>query len=179
MASLSFRDRFFSPPVARAVTSPSGILAFGAGAAAGVMAVGVAPVAIPVAAAGGLLAYGIRVALAIPRKGTGARIVVGMADAPAVQARKRDVSKSWDIDELVTFLDAIAPHRLSPAFFLAAHTGMRRGEVLGLKWGAIDFTHQRLSITANVQLLGTKIIVQAPKTRTSRRMIEVGRCQGF
>ena len=74
MPSLSFRDRFFSPQVARAVTSPSGILAFGAGAAAGVLAVGVAPVAVPVAIGGGLLAYGVRVALALPRKGTGTRI---------------------------------------------------------------------------------------------------------
>jgi hypothetical protein len=96
MASLSFRDRFFSPPVARAVTSPSGILAFGAGAAAGVLAVGVAPVAIPAAAAGGLLAYGIRVALAIPRKGTGTRIDPFAVGEPwrhavrdAVQARTR------------------------------------------------------------------------------------------
>ncbi len=96
MASLSFRDRFFSPPVARAVTSPSGILAFGAGAAAGVLAVGVAPVAIPAAAVGGLLAYGVRVALAIPRKGTGARIDPFAVGEPwrhavrdAVQARTR------------------------------------------------------------------------------------------
>lgn len=104
MASLSFRDRFFSPPVARAVTSPSGILAFGAGAAAGVLAVGVAPVAIPVAAAGGLLAYGIRVALAIPRKGTGAKIDPFAVGEPwrhavrdAVQARNRfdDAVKSF------------------------------------------------------------------------------------
>ncbi|MEQ1787849.1 MAG: hypothetical protein ABL966_12410, partial [Acidimicrobiales bacterium] len=32
MAGLSLRDRFFTPPVARAVTSPLGILALGAGA---------------------------------------------------------------------------------------------------------------------------------------------------
>jgi hypothetical protein len=104
MASLSFRDRFFSPPVARAVTSPSGILAFGAGAAAGVLAVGVAPVALPVAALGGLLAYGIRVAVAIPRKGTGARIDPFAVGEPwrhavrdAVQARSRfdDAVKSF------------------------------------------------------------------------------------
>ena len=36
MASLSFRDRFFSPPVGRALTSPSGIIALGAGAALGI-----------------------------------------------------------------------------------------------------------------------------------------------
>ena len=74
MASLSLRDRFFSPPVAHAVTSPSGILAFGAGAAVGVLAVGVAPIAIPAAALGGLIAYGARIALALPKKGSGEKI---------------------------------------------------------------------------------------------------------
>lgn len=117
MASLSFRDRFFSPPVARAVTSPSGILAFGAGAAAGVLAVGVAPLAIPVAAAGGLLAYGIRVALAIPKKGTGERIDPFAVDEPwrhavrdAVQARNRfaDAVKSFQPGPLRDSLSAVS-----------------------------------------------------------------------
>jgi hypothetical protein len=69
MAELSFRDRFWSPPVAHAVTSPSAILALGAGAAIGIIAT--APVSIPLAIVGavfgGLLGYGGRVALAIPR----------------------------------------------------------------------------------------------------------------
>jgi hypothetical protein len=68
MPRLSFRDRFYSPRVARAVTSPSGILATGIGAAAGVMVFG------PFGALAGLLAYGVRVALAIPRGGRGERI---------------------------------------------------------------------------------------------------------
>ena len=41
----SFRDRFFTPPVARAMTSPSGILAAGVGGAAG-MLTGVIPLAV-------------------------------------------------------------------------------------------------------------------------------------
>ncbi|MCU1453940.1 MAG: hypothetical protein JWN46_2086 [Acidimicrobiales bacterium] len=68
MPALRFRDRFYSPPVAHAVTSPTGILAFGAGAAIGIVALG------PFGAALGLLAYGIRVALAVPSAGKGERI---------------------------------------------------------------------------------------------------------
>jgi hypothetical protein len=67
---LSFRDRFFTPPVARAMTSPSGILLAAAGISAGILA------AAPVAAAVGLgaAAWAARVALAIPRNPSEERI---------------------------------------------------------------------------------------------------------
>ena len=117
MASLSFRDRFFSPPVAHAVTSPSGILAFGAGAAVGVLAVGVAPVAIPAALVGGLVAYGARVALALPKKGSGERIDAFSVNEPwrsaikdAQQAQKgfADAVKSFAPGPLKESLTGVA-----------------------------------------------------------------------
>ena len=63
MARRSFRDRFFTPPVARAMTSPLGILVAGAGAALGFLLTGGIPLAIGLGAA----AWGTRVATAIPR----------------------------------------------------------------------------------------------------------------
>jgi hypothetical protein len=63
MARLSLRDRFFSPPVARAITSPSGILALGAGAALGILTGGGALAAVAL----GVAAYAGRIGLAIPR----------------------------------------------------------------------------------------------------------------
>ncbi|HEX7169151.1 MAG TPA: hypothetical protein VF230_19390 [Acidimicrobiales bacterium] len=60
----SFRDRFFTPVVARAITSPSGILLAGAGAAAGIL-LGLGPAAALV----GLGAWAARVGAAIPRGG--------------------------------------------------------------------------------------------------------------
>src|SRR5262245_42815355 len=63
MARLSFRDRFFTPKVANAVMSPSGILLAGVGAAATILAG--APLAL--AAGVGALAWGGRVLLAMPR----------------------------------------------------------------------------------------------------------------
>jgi hypothetical protein len=62
MARRSFRDRFFTPPVAAAMTSPLGIVLAGAGAAVGLL-VGSVPAAIGLAA----LAWGGRVAAAVPR----------------------------------------------------------------------------------------------------------------
>lgn len=100
MASLSFRDRFYSPSVARALTSPSGILALGAGAAAGIvltaLAAAAAPVTIIAAVVGGAIGYGGRVAMAIPKKEKPERIDPFGVKEPwrhavkdAVQARNR------------------------------------------------------------------------------------------
>ena len=66
----SFRDRFFTPPVARAITSPLGILLAGAGAAVGIV------VGLPIAGvvAVGAAAWGARVAVAVPKDAKGDRI---------------------------------------------------------------------------------------------------------
>jgi hypothetical protein len=63
VARLSLRDRFFTPPVARAVTSPGAIVLAGAGAAVGI----VAGLPIAAAAAIGAIAWAGRIAFAIPR----------------------------------------------------------------------------------------------------------------
>ena len=70
MPALSLRDRFFTPPVARAITSPAGILLLGAGASIGILAGG----GILGAAVLGALAWGGRVGAAIPRAPADARI---------------------------------------------------------------------------------------------------------
>jgi hypothetical protein len=65
MPQRSFRDRFFTPPVARAITSPSGILLAGATASAGIL------VGLPLLGvlAVGAAAFAARVAVAVPRDG--------------------------------------------------------------------------------------------------------------
>jgi type IV secretory pathway TrbD component len=65
----SFRDRFLTPPVARAITSPSGILLAGAGASAAIL------VGLPIAAIVGVgaAAWAARVAVAIPKDASDAQ----------------------------------------------------------------------------------------------------------
>lgn len=65
MPPRKFKDRFLTPPVARAIMSPLGIVLFGAGAAASIL--GGLPL---LGAAGvGVLAWGARVLAAVPRDG--------------------------------------------------------------------------------------------------------------
>ncbi len=78
MPRLSARDRVFSPSVARALTSPGGILLAGAGVSAGIL------VGLPVLAAVGVgaLAWTARVVVAVPRNRHEPRIEPGRLRAP-------------------------------------------------------------------------------------------------
>lgn len=70
MPQLPFRDRFLTPPVARAMTSPSGILLAGAGASVAIAA-GLPLLLAPVV---GAVAWAARVLAAVPRRETRDRI---------------------------------------------------------------------------------------------------------
>jgi integrase len=83
--------------------------------------------------------------------------------------------RSWTVEQLKLFLDAAHHERLYPALRLSAMTGMRRGEVLGLTWSAIDFEQRRLTINTAIQLLDSRIIEVPPKTRASRRSVDLDR----
>jgi integrase len=55
---------------------------------------------------------------------------------------------------------------------LALRTGMRRGEILGLRWSDIDFDNQRLTIRRTLQRIKGQGLVEMPtKTDTSDRRI--------
>ena len=107
------------------------------------------------------------------RKGTVVRNVVALADAPSLQARKRTEIKAWEVDQLIAFLDAIEAHRMGPAFFLSAHTGMRRGEVLGVRWRDIDLDEGRVSVRQALVSVAYEVSISDVKTGASRRTIDI------
>lgn len=70
MPQLSFRDRFLTPPVARAMTAPGSILLAGAGASLA-LATGLPLLVAPVA---GVAAWAVRVLAAVPKNKTVERV---------------------------------------------------------------------------------------------------------
>jgi integrase len=52
-------------------------------------------------------------------------------------------------------------------------TGMRRNEVLGLKWDDVDFTKRRLGLDRGLVAIGYDLHQTRGKTRTSRRSIDL------
>jgi integrase len=84
-------------------------------------------------------------------------------------------ARSWTFDELRTFLTTARGQRLYPALHLAAHTGMRRGEIVGLQWSDFDEARSRLSISRTLQKVGGRPTEFGVKTRTSRRSVDLDR----
>ena len=77
----------------------------------------------------------------------------------------------WTPAETVQFLEAARPHRLYAAFYLAVFTGLRRGELLGLRWK--DLTGPVLSVKQSLTVLGGTPHFTTPKTRKGERHITV------
>jgi integrase len=107
------------------------------------------------------------------RKGIVVRNVVALADAPTLKGRRRGEIKAWDAGQLRVFLDAIRSHRLHPAFHLSAHTAMRRGEVLGLRWCDLDLEAGRLSVCQVLVSIAYDVQLSDVKTGTGRRTIDL------
>jgi len=81
-----------------------------------------------------------------------------LAANPAAKARPPSAPRghhnmrSWTADELRSFLTFVAGDELSAAWRLAASTGMRRGEILGLRWSDVD-TDKRIVVVRHTIVL--------------------------
>jgi integrase len=69
------------------------------------------------------------------------------------------------------FLAAVREDRLAALYILALTTGMRKGELLGLRWQDLDLDRATLQVRMNVQEADGKFIVAETKTAYSRRSI--------
>jgi integrase len=78
---------------------------------------------------------------------------------------------TWSAQELRRFLENIQDDRLYAAFLLAATTGMRRGELLGLHWRDTDLDAARVSIRRTLITVGYELAWSTPKTDRGRRNV--------
>jgi integrase len=80
----------------------------------------------------------------------------------------------WTPEQLRAFLEETADHRLGTCFRVAALTGLRRGELLALKWSDINSDEGRLTVRRSLVDVDGEARFGEPKTRRSRRSVDVG-----
>jgi integrase len=78
---------------------------------------------------------------------------------------------TWSSAELREFLAAVKDDRMRVAFVLLATTGMRRGEVLGLRWSDVDLDGSQLAVVHTLTTAGSEVVMGPPKTARSHRHV--------
>jgi integrase len=96
---------------------------------------------------------------------------IALTDPPTLKAARARVRPPWTPEELAAFLSAAQMDPLYPAYHLAAYTGMRRGEVLGLRWSDVDFEGRQLQVIQTIVEAGHEPTIGEPKSDRSRRVI--------
>lgn len=90
------------------------------------------------------------------------------AKPPRPSRRSTNGIDAWQPDELSSFLEHVRGNRLEAIWRLAAMTGMRRGEILGLRWSNLDLKAARLSVRHAVVAIAYATIESTPKSHNAR-----------
>ena len=78
---------------------------------------------------------------------------------------------AWTTEEARAFLTATADDRLAVLWALALTRGLRRGELAGLRWDAIDLKGGTLQVRRTRVIVDGKVIDSTPKTSAGRRSV--------
>ena len=124
----------------------------------------------------GLAPKTVRNARVVMRKALGDAVVSGtLIRNPAALAKplalRKVPMKTWTGEEVGAFLDFTAGDRMAAAWVLAAMTGMRRGEVLGLRWEDVDLERGRASVQQTLVSVAYKVQLSEPKTKAGKRSV--------
>jgi integrase len=99
-------------------------------------------------------------------------LVVRNVAAQARPPRARRVEMhTWTAEQVGTFLASVRDDRLYPAWLLLATLGMRRGELLGLRWADVDLQEGRIAIRHTLVMVDGKPAMAEPKTAKGRRSL--------
>ena len=90
------------------------------------------------------------------------------------KAKRGSGRKGWTVEEAKTFLAAISDHRLYALFHLGLVTGLRRGELLGLRWADIDLDHGAIAVVQQLSTVRGQPVMKDLKTESSDRALAIG-----
>lgn len=91
--------------------------------------------------------------------------------APSVKSRTE--RRALTATEITALLDAADGTRYDTPIRFTLATGLREGELLGLRWADVDLDAGAVEVRRTASYVGGKTVFGAPKTERSRRTVEL------
>ena len=92
-------------------------------------------------------------------------------------SRNREEAKAFSAAQVRDLLAASKGTRNHPLYVVAVHTGLRQGEILGLKWTDIDLegSPARLTVRRSLKVVAGGLGFGPPKNKPSRRSVPLNK----
>jgi integrase len=110
-----------------------------------------------------------------------ARNPADRADPPSAKTEResrRAAMRTWSAEQLRAFPGHVAEDRLAALWHLAATTGMRRGELAGLRWQDVDLEAGRLAVSRGLVSVGYAVVESGTKSGKTGSHSRTGRYVG-
>lgn len=100
-------------------------------------------------------------------------ITINPADAVKLPKLEKREMHTLDTEGLKVFLEKAKKTCHYTIYLLACASGLRRGELLGLRWKDVDLDAGSITVTQNLVKTNKEVIFQEPKTKLSRRTVNI------
>ncbi len=99
-------------------------------------------------------------------------VVRNVSEYCELPKKEKKEAKALTPEEMDRFLKALENDRLKAAFITLLGTGLRRGELLALKWQNVDLKQGTVAVKETLAWIAKKgFVFQPPKTEKSRRTV--------
>ena len=92
---------------------------------------------------------------------------------PIVEKFTADFYSIEEIKEILYLLENYPNRNVKLVFYFGIFLGLRRGEMVGLKWESVHFEEKSIEIKNNRINVNGEIIDKSPKSKTSRRTLDI------
>jgi len=104
------------------------------------------------------------------------KIIINPASAVKLPKYVKPEIGYMNTDEIRQFLAYAKESKFFTAFYLALTTGMRRGEILAIRWQDVDLVNNKVSVNQSlVRVKEGGLIFQEPKTKLAKRTINISK----
>ena len=98
-------------------------------------------------------------------------ILTNPADACALPKLEHREMKTLPVEQLTSFLREAKESGVFEMYYIELATGLRRGELLGLKWSDIDLEHGSLRVQRQIARIDGEIVEAPLKTKNAYRTL--------